>query len=204
MTTEASTSLIEIRHSLPLHWSTPAEWAALVVDNIDSFLVDHASCERKAHAAAMMLESKFPEYPELQDKMIGLAREELEHFHQVFHILRTRKLTLAADGVDAYVKNLFQHVRHPRQEHILDRLLATALIEARSCERFCLIAEALPQGSLKDFYTLFAIAESAHFPLFVNLARDLFGEEQSQQRIEEWLQIEAEIAKSLPIRAAVH
>ena len=94
MTMEASTSLLEIRHSLPLQWSTPPEWAEFVIRNIDSFLVDHASCERKAHAAAMMLVSKFPEYPELQDKMIGLAREELEHLHQVFHLLRTRSLSL--------------------------------------------------------------------------------------------------------------
>jgi len=201
---EASTSLLEIRHSLPLQWSTPPAWAEFVVRNIDSFLVDHASCERKAHAAAMMLVSKFPEYPELQDKMIGLAREELEHLHQVFHILRTRSLSLSNDAVDTYVKDLFQHVRHPRQDHILDRLIATALIEARSCERFCLLAEALPQGELKDFYTRFAIAESAHFPLFVNLTQHLFGEENSHRRLEEWLQIEAEIAKNLPIRACVH
>ena len=204
MTTEASKSLLEISRSLPLQWSTPPEWAAFVVQNIDSFLVDHASCERKAHAAAMMLVSKFPEYPELQDKMIGLAREELEHFHLVFHILRKRKLSLTADAVDTYVKNLFHHVRHPRQDHSLDRIIATAMIEARSCERFCLIAEALPQGDLKDFYTRFAIAESAHFPLFVNLARDLFGREHANRRLEEWLQIEAEIAKTLPIRACVH
>ena len=60
------------------------------------------------------------------------------------------------------------------------------------------------RGELKDFYTRFAIAESAHFPLFVNLTQHLFGEESSHRRLEEWLQIEAEIAKNLPIRACVH
>ena len=119
-------------------------------------------------------------------------------------IFSEHEVSLSNDAVDTYVKDLFQHVRHPREDHILDRLIATALIEARSCERFCLLAEALPQGELKDFYTRFAIAESAHFPLFVNLTQHLFGEKKSRRRLDEWLQIEAEIAKNLPIRACVH
>lgn len=197
-------SLSEINQSLPLRSRTTDAWVDHVMADIGGFLADHASCERKAHAAAMMLVNKFPEYPELQDRMISLAREELEHFHQVFRLLRDRGIPLKADEVDLYVKRLLEHVRHPREEHLLDRLMVVAMVEARSCERFCLFAEALPPGQLKDFYTAFAAAESAHFPLFVETAGLLFGDDAARKALDRWLDIESNIVQELPHRVAVH
>ena len=199
-----TTMLSEIIHSLPLRWRTSSAWVETVLGNLDGFLSDHASCERKAHAAAMMLVNRFPEYPELQDRMIGLAREELEHFHQVFRILRQRNIIVGNDEVDSYVKQLLQHVRHPRHEHLLDRLMLVALIEARSCERFCMLADAMPNSDLKTFYVSFAIAESAHFPLFVDTATLIFGRKSADEALDRWLDIEAKIASEIPYRATVH
>ena len=199
-----TTQLNNIKQSLPLRHPTGPEWAATVMADLNAFLADHASCERKANAAALMLVSRYPEYPELQDKMIGLAREELDHFHQVFRLLRERNITLAQDEPDHYVKSLLKHVRHAREEHILDRMMVVAMVEARSCERFCLLAEALPEGALKTFYTEFAVAEGAHYPLFVNTAISLFGKQTVEKRLHEWLDIEAKIAAEIPYRAAVH
>jgi tRNA-(ms[2]io[6]A)-hydroxylase len=176
----------------------------MVLNDFNHFLADHASCERKAHAAAMMLVNRFPEYPDLQDIMIGLAREELEHFQQVVGLLRERKIPLGPDEVDTYVKRLLTHVRHPREEHILDRLMVVAMVEARSCERFCMIADALPAGPLKIFYTEFARAEGTHFPLVLHAAKLLFPEGTVNKRLDEWLAIESDIARDVPYRAAVH
>lgn len=199
-----TTMLYEISRSLPLRWRTGPEWVQVVLGNLDGFLADHASCERKAHAAAMMMVIKFPEHPELQDRMIGLAREELEHFHQVFRILRARGVSLGVDEIDIYVKKMLQFVRHPRDDHLMDRLMVAAMIEARSCERFCLFADALSEGFLKDFYVEFAIAESKHFPLFVDIARSLFGETKTDVALTKWLDIEAQIAAATPYRVGVH
>ncbi len=197
-------SLHEIQYSLPLRSATGPEWTATVLSDFNHFLADHASCERKAHAAAMMLVNRFPEYPDLQDIMIGLAREELEHFQQVVSLLRERDIPLGADEVDSYVKRLLTHVRHPREEHILDRLMVVAMVEARSCERFCMIATAMPAGSLKTFYTEFARAEGTHFPLVLRAAKLLFPENMVNKRLDEWLAIESAVAQDIPYRATVH
>jgi tRNA-(ms[2]io[6]A)-hydroxylase len=200
MTTKPS----EILAALPLHTPTPDAWTKVVLGSLSEFIADHASCERKAHAAAMMLVNRFPEHPDLQDMMIQLAHEELDHFQQVLRILRGRNLTVHNDEVDLYVKKLLTHVRHPRREHLLDRLLVVALVEARSCERFCLLAIALPEGPLKDFYTTFAADEGRHVPLFVNAAKSLYPADEVEHRLDELLAVESRIMNDLPLRPAVH
>jgi tRNA 2-(methylsulfanyl)-N6-isopentenyladenosine37 hydroxylase len=204
MTTNIDQRLKDIQTSLPLRWSTPDAWLTIVTRNLDSFFADHASCERKASAAALMLANKYPEHPQLQERMIGLAIEELQHFQQIFKILRSRQIPLPNDEIDPYVKNLLIRVRHPREEHLLDRLLVAAMIEARSCERFCLLAQTLPQGDIKNFYCNFAVEESAHAPLFLSTAETIYPKEVISKRLDDWLSYEAEITQTLPLRAAVH
>lgn len=204
MTTDIEQKLHEIRRSLPLRWETPETWTTLALGNLNSFLADHASCERKAGAAALMLANRYPEHPELQDRMIGLAIEEMQHFHQVFKLLKQRNIPLPNDDVDPYVKALLVHVRHPRQEHLLDRLLVAAMIEARSCERFCLFTSALPTSDLKAFYIDFSLAESAHVPLFIKTAELFFPVQDVSDRLSTWMDIEAKAAQSTPLAPRIH
>jgi tRNA-(ms[2]io[6]A)-hydroxylase len=199
-----TTTPLKILGLLPLQTPTPSAWVELVLQNLDEFLMDHASCERKAHAAAMMLVNRFPEHPDLQDLMIDLAREELDHFQQVLRILRERGLQLPSDEVDPYVKKLLTHVRHPRREHLLDRLLVAAMVEARSCERFCRLAMALPAGSLKEFYVGFAAAEARHYPIFLDAAVSVTSRKEVDDRLSEWLTIESMLMTEVPLRPTVH
>jgi tRNA-(ms[2]io[6]A)-hydroxylase len=195
---------VDILSTLPLRTPTPQAWVDLVTGNFDRFLADHAACERKAHAAAMMLVNRFPDYPALRDMMTRLAQEEQEHFQQVSYLLNKRGIRLPPDEVDVYVKNLLSHVRHPRREHLLDRLLVAALVEARSCERFCLIAIAFPPGQFKDFYTNFATAEGRHYLLFIDAARQISSREHTNERLSELLIIESNIMTQVPLRPTVH
>lgn len=197
-------SLEEIRRSLPLKVATDPAWASYVIQHLDRFLIDHASCERKANAAAMSMVNRFIDSPGIQDLMIQLAREELDHFQQVVGLLRERKLPLGADEVDPYVKVLLTKVRTSHPEHLLDRLVVVAVIEARSCERFCLFAEALPPGPLQDFYSKFALEESAHFPLILKAMKSYFPEEEIYKRLEDLFTFEATILPTLQLRPAVH
>lgn len=197
-------SLEEIRRSLPLRVASSPEWAPYAVQNLERFLVDHASCERKAQAAALMMVNRFADCPEIQDRLIQLAREELDHFQQVVGLLRERKISIGIDEVDPYVKTLLTKVRNSYPEHLLDRLVVVAVIEARSCERFCLFAEALPPGALKDFYTRFAFEESAHFPLILNVMKLYFPEAEIYQRLDAFFEFEAALLPTLDLRPTVH
>ncbi len=184
--------------------ATSPAWVEAVLKDFDAFLLDHANCERKASATALTLVAHYPDRKELVDAMIVLAREELEHFYQVYQRIAERGLILAADTKDPYVNRLSQETRKGSDAYFLDRLLVAGIVEARGCERFGLIAQALPPGTLKDFYRGIANSEARHRGLFVRLARVYFDDGTVEARLDQLLDIEAEIIAALAPRPAVH
>lgn len=173
--------------------------------DFDAFLQDHAANERKAAASALVLASHHPQRIELVDAMVTVAEEELQHFREVWTILRARELTLGPDLPDPYMSRFFKQLRrHDHVDYLMDRLLAFGIVEARGCERFTLLAEALPPGELKDFYAALVTSEARHHALFVRLAKLYFEPEQVEARLDELLAAEAIVAAGLPHRAVLH
>lgn len=174
------------------------------MDDFDAFLIDHAAAERKASATGMSFVVRYPDRPAILDRLIAFAREELEHFHRVWQLCAARGLRLSADTPDPYVGGLMKHVRTGRDQRLLDRLLVAGVVEARGCERFGLVANALPTGDLKAFYVEITRSEARHHGLFVALARETFPDEDIGARLDILLAAEAAIVAELPLRAALH
>ena len=189
---------------LRLHVATPPAWVECVISDFDQFLLDHASCERKASAMAMSFVAHYPDRSELVDSMIELAQEELAHFAATYRHIAERGLTLRADEKDPYVGALLRLSRNGTEAYFLDRLLLAGIIEARGCERFGLLADALPACALKGFYQDITRSEARHHSLFLRLARTYFAEEEVRARLDELLIREADIVCELPLRAALH
>ena len=189
---------------LELRSVTPDACVDAVMADFDAFLVDHAACERKASATGMAFVVRYPDRAELLDPLIAFAREELEHFHRVYGLLAARGLGLGPDVPDPYVKPLVGAVRTGRDERLLDRLLVAGVVEARGCERFGMVARALPPGELADFYADITRSEARHHGLFSRLARAYFDETTIGARLDELLDLEARIIAGLPLRAALH
>lgn len=189
---------------IELRFSTPAEWAEGVVGAMDVFLPDHATAEKKASSMAMTMVSHYPDRTALVNAMIDLALEELSHFRAVVKLMNARGLTLLPDEKDPYVNAFRRSFRRGKQEYFLDRLLVAGIIEARGAERFGLVAQALPEGDLKKFYTAITRSERGHEELFLRLAGVYFKEVDVQSRLGELLDAEAEIVRELPIRVALH
>lgn len=147
--------------------------------DLDAVLVDHAHCEMKAATNALSLVVRHPDDFELVRALTELAREELAHFQRVVDFLEARGLALGAPGVDDYAAELRRAMnRLPRCELplVVDRLLVSALIEARSCERFKLLLAALPETSdLRAFYEELFAAEARHYRDYVDLATRAAG-----------------------------
>lgn len=183
---------------------TPADWAPFALQDFNAFLIDHASCERKASAVGMSFVVRYPDRPTLIEPMIQFAREELEHFHQVVKLIRARGLTLAPDEENPYVNILLKEVRNGRDERLLDRLLVTSLLESRGCERLHLIAAELRDEKLKHFYSRLARAEGHHHNLFHELANSFFPTEVVDRRWNELREVEARAITSVPYRHALH
>lgn len=189
---------------MPLREPTPAGWLQVVMNDFPSFMQDHASCERKASAMAMSMVNKFPDHEALIEPMICLAKEELAHFHEVYRFMHKLGIPLSTDERDPYVSALLKPVRHSRQEYFLDRLLVACMIEARSCERFTIVAEGITDPQLQPFYQRLAREEAGHYMVFLRLARHYFPEQKVYDRLQYLLDVEAAAMLAVPTRAAVH
>lgn len=175
-----------------------------MLEGFDAFLLDHAACERKASAMALTFVSHYPDRSRLVAAMVDLAREELDHFAQVYRLIADRGLTLGPDRKDPYVNRLAAEFRKGSEPYFLDRLLVCSIVEARACERFGLIARALPSGPVKDFYRDLTASEARHRGLYVRLARAYFDSAEVDERLDQLLTIEADVLRKLPLRAAMH
>ncbi|NBW98222.1 tRNA-(ms[2]io[6]A)-hydroxylase [bacterium] len=189
---------------MELRSRTPEAWTDCVLKHFDDFLIDHASCERKASAVGMSFVVRYPDRPELLEPMILFAKEELDHFYQVYRLMARRGLTLLRDEADPYVNSLMQSVRFGREERFLDRLLVSGVIEARGTEKLTLLSQALPDPDLKAFYLKLAKAEYHHQELFEDLAMKFFPREVVKDRLNFWLDREATVFSAQDIRPAVH
>ncbi len=184
--------------------ATPMAWVEAVLADFPAFLIDHASCERKASAVGMSFVVRYPDRPELMEPMIHFAREELEHFHQVYRVMARLGLRPAPDTEDEYVNRLMKSVRFGREERFLDRLLVSGVIEARGAERLQLIADHLLDPDLQQFYLRLARAEVSHKNLFVDMALKYFDEKTVLNRLNEFLVLEDVAIRAVPVRALVH
>jgi tRNA-(ms[2]io[6]A)-hydroxylase len=193
-----------IHDKLPLRAPTPPEWLQYVLDDFECFLQDHALCEKKAAASAMAMVSRYQDKEVLVEPLICLAKEELQHFHEVYRLLHKRGIPLGSHDKDPYVSALLKLARHGDHEHFLDRLLIAALIEARSCERFDLLAEGLHEEDMRAYYARLSREEAGHHMIFLRIARFYFQEDAVESRLDELLDLEAKTMLTTPLRAAVH
>jgi tRNA-(ms[2]io[6]A)-hydroxylase len=159
-----------------LRSATDPEWAKEAVRDLDHVLVDHAHCEMKAATNALSLVVRHSGDLALVRALVDLAREELDHFRRVVGFLERRGLKLGPPEVDQYAAELrrVQASLPPwAMPPIVDRLLVGALIEARSCERFKLLLDALPKDTphdLRVFYEELFAAEARHYRMYLDLA----------------------------------
>jgi tRNA 2-(methylsulfanyl)-N6-isopentenyladenosine37 hydroxylase len=191
--------------SIDLACTSSPLWVKAVIDNFDSFLQDHANCERKASNMVMSLVAKYPDRIEIIPQLIETAVEELEHFRDVYAVMQQRGIPLSTEITqDLYVKQLLDLLRPTSMERFMDRLLLGSVIECRGAERFKLVWEALPNGELKKFYHRLWASEAKHGNIFVKMALNYFNENEVYKRLLELTAAEAIVLKALPIKAALH
>ena len=148
--------------------------------------------------------SHYPDKTELVRTMADLAVEELVHYREVVKWINSRGLITQADQKDPYVVAFRETLRKGQDLYFMDRLLIASIIEARGAERFQLVADALEEPGLKQFYSSIARSEERHYETFLNLAYLYLPQPEVDDRWHDLLAIEAELVQSIPIRAALH
>ena len=189
---------------LKLASETPAVWTAHALAHLDEILLDHAHCEKKAASAALTLLFQYPERASFQAPLAALAREELAHFEAMLDVLAKRGISFGRQRPSAYAGRLRSMVSAREPERLLDTLLCCALIEARSCERLGLLADALPDAELARFYASLRAAEARHHGLYVELACEVAPRERVAVRLAELAEHEASVLIGEPGSPRLH
>jgi len=192
---------------LGLKLPTDPRWVNIVQKDIAEILTDHAYCEQKAVSTAISIIVRFPEKTELVTAMLKLAQEEISHFKMVHDLIIEMGFTLGKERKDEYVQKIMQFFKKggSREEQLIHKLLYAALIEARSCERFRLLSENIPNEKLSKFYRKLMISEANHYILFLNFARKYGKTKESVNKKWEALLIyEAALIKTLGKKGLMH
>ena len=189
-----------------LAWSTPPEWVRSIERSPLALLSDHAHCELRAASAAQSLLLRNPARREVVERLGAMASEELAHFNRVVALLYAHGGALAWPEPSPYAEALHSRSGATRGAGpaLLDRLLVARLIEARSLERFHLLAEGLVDRELAALYADLLRSEAGHRALFGQLARLLFPAAEVERRERELVALESEIIASLPCVPRVH
>lgn len=203
----------------PLGWETPSRWVQQVVADLPSLLNDHAHLERKAASNALELLNRWPwpvrvhgQDAQSQDAdswsraLTSIAADEVRHLGQVLRLLVSEGGHFERSHVNPYAADLRRLVRMGQdRRELVDRLLVSALIEARSLERFLLLGEHAPTEGLRRFYSSLVASEQGHYRAFLELARLVPTKDASLD--ERWLQLvaqEAEIIVRQPPGCRMH
>lgn len=192
---------------LKLQLPTDPLWVKNVVEsNIEELLTDHAYCEQKAATNAITLIIQNPNLSDIVQEMVALAQEELEHFKMVHKLMVRRGFVLGKERRDNYVNELrrFMIVGGGREQQLIDRLLLSAMIEARSCERFKVLSENINDAELSAFYHELMISEATHYAMFIRLAKKHATEVDVDARWKEFLEFEAQVIQNYGKGETIH
>ena len=148
---------------------TPPRWVEDALGHLPELLLDHANCEKKAASSALALMFAYAEHTALALALARLAREELRHFEQVVRAMSALGVPFARQRPGRYAQQLRRALRSCDPGRKLDLLLAAALIEARSAERFQLLAARVP-APLARLYQELGASEARHFEVYTGLA----------------------------------
>lgn len=194
---------------LPLHWHTPDSWAESAMQDLCELLDDHAHLERKAATNAMDLLNRWPQpQPPLGwvTTLASIARDETDHLFKVSKLLAQRGRQLSRVHKSEYASGLREMIRMGcGQDELVDRLLVSALIELRSCERFEILGRLCSDPVLNKLYKALWGSEHNHFRVFLKLARQLEKERgKVEKRWQEMLAQEAALIQAQPKGPRLH
>jgi tRNA-(ms[2]io[6]A)-hydroxylase len=176
-----------------LRAATPSAWVEAAIADLPALLIDHANCEKKAASTALALIFAYPEDRSLSMALSRLAREELRHFEQVERLMKKLEVSHVRMKPGRYASELRKLVRNHEPKRKLDLMIVHALIEARSCERFRLLAGRLPE-EVRALYEQLERSEARHFEIYLEFAQREFAATEIAERLELISSREAELA----------
>jgi tRNA-(ms[2]io[6]A)-hydroxylase len=191
---------------LGLKMETDPRWVNIVEQNLAEILTDHAYCEQKAASNAISMIVKYDENEDLIKELTNICIEEMLHFKQVLEKIKERGLKMSHKRKDPYVNDLMSFIQRDGDAKavLVDRLLFSAMIEARSCERFRILSKELSDEDLRKFYHELMVSEANHYTTFLGWARKLGGKIDVDKRWNDFLEFEGNLMKKYGKTETIH
>ncbi|NBN98707.1 MAG: tRNA 2-methylthio-N6-isopentenyl adenosine(37) hydroxylase MiaE [Flavobacteriia bacterium] len=141
--------------------------------------------------------------------MTEICQEEMTHFHMVHELILAKGLTLGFERKDPYVNDLSEYLRRNKtnsspQGQFVNKMLFAAMVEARSCERFKILSEELPEEDLRLFYRSLMESEARHYTTFLGFARKYGKGVDVDQCWNDFLEFEAELMEKYGKSETIH
>ena len=187
-----------------LQTQTSQAWVDQALANLDTVLLDHSHCERKAAGVALNLMCRYPSSEKLVRTLTAIAQEELSHFEQVNQWLERRHIPLRPLPAPPYAAGLSAQVRREEPHRMMDSLLVAALIEARSHERLGLLGTHCPEPELAKFYRSLMASEARHYGAYWVLATTYFERAMVNTRLAELAEVESALLATLHPEPRIH
>jgi tRNA 2-(methylsulfanyl)-N6-isopentenyladenosine37 hydroxylase len=187
-----------------LQQPTRQAWVEQALANLDTILLDHSHCERKAAGVALNLMFRYPSNQKLVRMLTVIAQEELAHFELVNQWLERRGVALGPLAAPPYGAGLNAHIRRTEPDRLLDTLLVSGLIEARSHERLGLLAQYCSDPELANFYRSLMASEARHYGVYWLLATHYFETELVNQRLQGLAEVESSLLATLHSEPRIH
>ncbi len=193
---------------LGLKSETTPIWAEIVLEDLETFLTDHAYNEIKAAQSAMAVINYRPNETDFVQTMNALAIEEMQHFEMVYNWIQKLGLKLEQETQNVYAMHLRKFFPKTKdiEERFLQKLLLSSLMEARSCERFDTLIPVLTKQNveLAGFYKDLFESEARHYRTFLEYARKFGGKKRIDEIWQNLLVYEGELIRNLGQKPLVH
>jgi len=158
----------------PLLIVTPKVWAEQALSSPLDLLNDHFHLEKKAASNALDMMGRWQGQSapiRWFTLMSAIAKDETDHMKMIAKLIAKRGGTCTKLHVNPYAKALHGLIRRgTAQQELMDRLLISALIEIRSCERFECLADHTTDPELSKLYRGLWGSERGHYRQFFEAA----------------------------------
>lgn len=174
---------------------TPRSWISYALNDLPTLLIDHANCEYKAAATGMALINRYRNNSKLQYLMTRLVREEILHYEQVLKFMERLGIDYRPVPASRYAVTLRNQARTSDPGRLTDVLIISAIVEARSCERFAALYKELPK-ELGRYYRSLLKSEGRHYRDYLSLAYESASHNEVENCLKKFLVIDSQLITS--------
>ena len=187
-----------------LHIPTPARWALQLESHLDKILLDHTHWEKESARMCLNLLLAYCDNEELSKAMTSMINDKLNRFQTNRELLKTLGIKFQRIQPTGYNRRLKELIINKEPQRVVDRLLVTALADARSNERFSVIADSCEDPKVAEYYKSLVDKDRENYVTYIDLASGYIDEGYVFERLDELANYEATLISDGGAKPRLH